>query len=514
MNLIVICVDTWRADILGGDGRCRWIQAPALADLARQSVVFDNAFGEGMPTVQMRRGFFTGMRCYPWHHDVDGLGLSPDFLGWHRIPGSHTTLAEILLQRGYCTGLITDCYHLFKPTQNFTRGFLSWDFIRGQQGDNYRVGPLEGIDIRPFVPDGEEADWATNAQIVNHLLNTRDRSGEDEYFAPQVFRSAIRWLEDARSSAPFFLWIDSFMPHELWDPPAGYADRYFPNDGSLKDFIHPGVANRVRDLSPAQVERTRALYAGSCTLVDTWIGRLLETIDALGLADDTVVMFVTDHGTELGDQGLFTKRGANEGKLHPYNTQLNWFIRHPDGPRGLHVPGFVQNHDLLPTALELLGLPGSELLDGRSAWPLATVPHRELRPRIVTGWGPWASVRDHRWNCILNPTLPGGQPRLFDLEADPGETADVADQHPGVVADCRDQLEGLIGAPFPVRFKHQPDAGDYMTLSSHFRRRAARRMPIVRPPAAGPAAPMPIVPFPPGPAPTSRPKEDGDRRSA
>lgn len=492
MNLIVICVDSWRADILGGRGHCRWIKAPVLTDFARQCAVFENAFGEGMPTVQMRRGFFTGMRSYPWHHDVDGLGLSPAWLGWHRIPHSQTTLAEILLHNGYCTGLISDCYHLFKPTLNFTRGFLSWNFIRGQQGDNWRVGPFDNIDIRKYVPDGEENDWATHAQIVNHLMSTRDRRGEDDYFAPQVFRAAMDWLRDARSNTPFFLWVDSFMPHELWDPPPAYADAYFPNDGSLKDFIHPGVMNRVPNPSRAQVERTKALYAGCCTLVDKWIGNLLQTIDELRLGDDTLVLFVTDHGLELYDDGEFTKRGAAEGKLHPYNTQLNWFMRHPNGPRDLPVAGLVQNHDLLPTVLEVLGLPASELLDGQSAWPLVTGAKQELRRRIVTGWSHWAAVRDASWNCVLNPISADGQPRLFDLQGDPDEKVNVAAEHPEIVADCRRHLEGLLGSPFPVRYKHQPDAGDYMTLSSYFKRRdasakngkAAGKPEVIRYPAA------------------------------
>jgi arylsulfatase A-like enzyme len=486
MNLIVICVDSWRADILGGRGHCRWIKAPVLTDLARQCVIYDNAYGEGMPTIQMRRGFFTGQRSYPWHHDLDGLGLSPSFLGWHRIPGCQTTLAEILLMNGYCTGLITDCYHLFKPTQNFTRGFLSWEFIRGQQGDNYRVGPYEHLDISRYVPDEEIHDRATHAQILNHLMSNRDRVTEDDWFAPKVFRSACNWLRDAHANTPFFLWVDSFMPHELWDPPAAYADAYFPNDGTVKDFIHPGAMYRVKDPSHAQIERTKALYAGCCTLVDKWIGKLLETIEQLHLEQDTIVMFVTDHGAELWDDGEFTKRGAMDGKLHPYNTQLSWFIRHPSGPRNLHVPGLVQNHDLLPTVLELLDLPGSELLQGKSVWPLATGAQQELRSTIISGWGPWASLRDGHWNCILNPATADGQPKLYDLHNDPDEKTNVAAQHPQIVDQFRRQLEGLHGCPFPVRYKHQPNAGDYMTLGSYFKRRAARAKSAIAAPTPEP----------------------------
>ncbi|MFN4261203.1 MAG: sulfatase [Gemmataceae bacterium] len=493
LNLIVICVDSWRADILSEHGQCRWIDAPVLRDFAKQCAIFDHAYGEGMPTVQMRRGFFTGMRTYPWHFNIDGQGLSPAFYGWHRIPGSQTTLAETLLHHGYCTGVITDCYHLFKPTLNFTRGFLSWDFIRGQQGDNYRVGPFYDIDIRKYVPDGEEHDYATHAQIINHLMTNRDRRTEEDYFAPKVFGSAMDWLRDAHTNAPFFLWVDSFMPHELWDPPAEYADRYFPNDGSLKDFIHPGVMSRVQDPSPAQIERTKALYAGCCTLVDKWIGHLLQTIDELRLWDDTVVMFVTDHGLELWDDGAFTKIGANAGKLHPYNTQLNWFIRHPDGPRHVHIPGLVQNHDMMPTVLDLLGLPGSEMFDGKSIWPLVTGKEPEIRPRIITGWGPWAAVRDTRWNCILNPTTPDGKPRLFDVVNDPLEKQDVAGEHPDVVAACRRHLEGLIGCPFPIKYKHQPEAGEYMTLRSFFKRRANLGLPVPGTPVGNPPSERPDV---------------------
>lgn len=492
LNVVVICVDSWRADILGGSGRCRWIHAPALRDFSRQCVVFDRAFGEGMPTIQMRRGFFTGMRSYPWHHNVDGLGMSPAFLGWHRIPHSQMTLAEILLLNGYFTGLITDCYHFFKPTQNLTRGFLSWEFIRGQQGDNYRPGPFDDIDIRRFVPDGEVSDFGTHSHIVNHLLSTRDRRTEDDYFAARVFQSAIQWLRDGHGNAPYFLWIDSFSPHELWDPPPRFADAYFPNDGTLKDFIHPGVANRIQDLRPDQIERTKALYAGSCTFVDKWIGHLLETLDELRLWDDTVVCFVTDHGAELWDDGQFTKFGANHGKLHPYNTQIEWFIRHPHGARGKHLPGLVQNQDFLPTLLDMVGLPGSELLDGKSAVPLIDGTTRQTRGRIVTGWGQWAAVRDADWNCIFNPTTADGSPRLFDLLSDPLEKCNVALEHPDVVAGFRRHLEGLNGCPLPVRYKHQPDAGDYMTLSAHFKRRRVQGLPAFIP-QGGDAT---TIPFP------------------
>ena len=75
------------------------------------------------------------------------------------------------------------------------------------------------------------------------------------------------------------------------------------------------------------------------------------------------------------------------------------------------------------------------------------------------------------WNCIFHPTVEDGAPRLFDLLNDPQERVDVAVRHPEVVRAFQNRLEGLHGSPFPIRFKHQPDAGDYMTLKSYFKNR-------------------------------------------
>ncbi len=101
MNVIVICLDTMRADIVGEGQRLSHVQTPSLDQLARDGVVFDRAFGEGQPTLQARRSFFTGMRCFPWRFNVDRRGLWHHAAGWHGIPPVQDTIAEILVERGY-----------------------------------------------------------------------------------------------------------------------------------------------------------------------------------------------------------------------------------------------------------------------------------------------------------------------------------------------------------------------------------------------------------------------------
>jgi arylsulfatase A-like enzyme len=188
--------------------------------------------------------------------------------------------------------------------------------------------------------------------------------------------------------------------------------------------------------------------------VDKWIGVLLEKLESLNLFDDTLVVFLSDHGTQLRDQGSF---GKSHRELHPFNTQLNLCLRHPGGPADRDVTALVQNHDLLPTILARLGVPCG-WTDGRDLWPLVTGEKAAIRERIVTGWADSlpgnararASVRDDRWNyCTAVGYADEDGDELFDLAADPEERRNVVGDHPQVVAECRAEVEALIGQPLP-----------------------------------------------------------------
>ena len=106
---------------------------------------------------------------------------------------------------------------------------------------------------------------------------------------------------------------------------------------------------------------------GYVTYVERWIGHLLGTLERLNLQDETTVMFLLDHGTQIWDKGKFGKGGD---KLYPFNTQLNWFVQHPDGPRGHHSAAWVQNQDLTPTILKMMDIEYNAM-DGVDVWPIA-----------------------------------------------------------------------------------------------------------------------------------------------
>ena len=448
MNIVVVCLDTFRADLIGR-GDLSFVQTPNLDAFARESAIFDRAFGEGQPTLQMRRGFFTGRRSFPWRYNVDRRGHVHHAAGWHKIPADQDTVAEILLSRGYFTGLVADTYHMFKPTMNYTRGFLTWDFIRGQETDAWRGGTIDMIaDKLQRHSRWQPGEQANDLRLIRYLWNQRDRAHEEDYSCAKVFRSAARWLEDNHRNTPFFLWVDSFDPHEPWDPPAEYVDRYAPGYGGI-DFIFP----ISEGATPSEQERIKALYYGEVTLVDRWLGHLFDQIDALKLWDDTLVVVTCDHGTQLMEHGRFGKSNAD---LHPFNTQLIWLMRHPDGPRGSHIPGFVQSHDLLPTLLNLTDIPYANV-DGQDIWPLVTGEREAVRDHVVIGWSEFAagnatgrcSVRDNNWNYVVAVGREDPAPELYDLEQDPKEVHNVHDLRPDIVARHRSRLEAVVGQPLP-----------------------------------------------------------------
>ena len=146
MNVICICLDTFRNDIVGPGKKLSETKTPYLDDFYARSVAFEGAYGEGQPTLQMRRGFFTGCRSFPFVYNYDRRGHWHHQPGWHKIPPQQDTIAEVLLARGYYTGMVADAYHMFKPTMNYTRGMAAYDFVRGQESDNWKPVCREAIE--------------------------------------------------------------------------------------------------------------------------------------------------------------------------------------------------------------------------------------------------------------------------------------------------------------------------------------------------------------------------------
>ena len=226
---------------------------------------------------------------------------------WQPLAAGDTTFAEIAGRHGLTSGFIVDTYHHFKPDYNFHRGFDSWQWVRGQETDKWKSGPKEAFDPRKHMPP-HLWNEGYDRNMRQYMMNTQDRRGPEDYFCAQSCEAAAVWLQQNRTSRPFMLWIDMFDPHEPWDAPPEFQKMYrdeYPYERYLFGY---GVRNQ--DIRPDDLPVIRDLYAAEVTFSDHRIGRLLEQVEKLELLDDTVIVFSTDHGTHLGEEGCVQKTPA------------------------------------------------------------------------------------------------------------------------------------------------------------------------------------------------------------
>ena len=439
LNLITICVDTWGANYFGcyGNG---WIKTPHADRLAAKSALFTEAYSECLPTIPMRRVLYTGRRIFPTMQIAQ-----PDdqvrIRGWHQLFAEDITLAEMLKAASYRTAVVSDLYHTFKPGKNFQRGFDCWRWTRGQEQDRWESGPAGKIDVARYLHPSQP--MAAN-MIRQFLLNRQDWKKEEDWLCARVFADAARWLDrNAEESHPFYLHIESFSPHELWDPFDEYYRLYMKKDYKGPRLIHP--PNVTKDMTPLEVEHVRSLYFGLLSMVDAWLGKLLAKVEALGLMKNTIIMLTADHGTMMGEQGQLHK---GEDRIRIQVTRVPLIIYDPrKNFDGRKISGFVQHPDIVPTLMELLDLKPPRRVTGQSMGPLLAGNRTGgLRDTVFTGWGTHATVRTPEWALITTWTGPERKnaDQLYDLKKDPEELVNVAAQQPKVVQELRRQVAAYI----------------------------------------------------------------------
>lgn len=431
MNVIVILCDTLRRDHAGGydGGRA---ETPCLDRLATQFVVFDRALSGSYPTLPCRLELFTGRFIYP-------------YLGWGPLPRNEVTLAETLSRAGYDTALVTDNPQLTKRDYHYDRGFATRIRIRGQLKDDYMAAPLPVT--LPCAP--EKVDEVDRA--IQYLRNTSVRRGEEDYWCAQTMRSAARWLESNGRRGPFFLLVDSFDPHEPWDPPQHYVDRYDPGYKGEKLF-YPRYTT-ADFYEERELRHMRALYAAEVSMVDHWLEHLLACIDSLELWDDTAVIFFSDHGFYLGEHGLVGKTGKRTRFLSGWPlyrevAAIPMMIRVPGiSPR--RCEAFVHPGDLMPTILELAGVPRPDRVQAPSLLPLLRGEVERVRDTAVSSWSlrNWSAHRPstiwtEEWSLVY--WRMGIEPELYHLPTDPDQLRNVYADHRDVARELHGQYVRLL----------------------------------------------------------------------
>ncbi|WP_291999171.1 sulfatase [Caldivirga sp.] len=398
LNFIIIVSDTFRLDLITGFRvRGRVVRVPFISHLASGGVFFTRAYTASFPTVPNRHDLLTGKFTFTYHD-------------WAPLPPGEVTLPVMLRGAGYVSVLIADTPHILKDGFNYDRGFDAWVWVRGQENDRFRIVK----DVKLPCSPSKLRDVETT---LRHIVNNAGRIHEEDWIPAKTIIEASHWLEENYNlGKPFLLHVDLFDPHEPWDPPRWLIDRLDPGY-SGEEVIYPAYGPSDY-LTIDEVEHVRALYAAEALLVDKWVSRLLEKVDELGLLDNTVIVFTSDHGFYLGEHGLIGKSvimGEHHGYAPLYEevAHIPLIVRFPDsmGIRSIEFNGLVQPPDITATILNLAGVDYVKYgVQGKPLLPYITGEVKEpirgiavTSPPIIhgTAGGLRPTVTADEWSLIM-----------------------------------------------------------------------------------------------------------------
>ena len=416
MNIIVIMLDSLRQDhvsiykkgqVFDGVKPC---STPNIDEFAKESIIFDNAYPMGLPTIPVRTELMTGQSTLP-------------FKPWKALAPTEKSIAEILAQEGYICGLISDTYHYRAPKMNFHRSYHAYQWIRGQEYDPWISSPPVR-DIEDYTNNNYDTVW--RERVRQFLANTDDFKKEEDWFSAKVVNAACEWLGKNRVYKKIFLWIDSFDPHEPWDPPRKF-DTYTDPNYKGKRLIMPMGGPAANWANPEEIRYIQGLYAGEVSSVDYWLGLLFRRLKELGYYDDSIIVLLADHGHPLADHGKFLK---GTDRMYSELLKVPFIVHLPKGQGSRRTAAIIQFPDLLPTLLELIGYGDCHAaMHGRSFSAVLSGKSDTHRDAAITGYfgGKDRCIRNDKWSYVERP---GDEPdELYDLESDPRERNNVIDKY-------------------------------------------------------------------------------------
>jgi len=399
-DVIVITLDTTRADRLGCYGYFR-DTTPNLDALARRSILFENAITHMATTLPAHVSLFTSTHTVT--HGIQG-NLAAFDVAWSGEGGPRIA-GRIFAELGYETAGFVSTAPL-KAITGMSDGFGFW---REPEGNECR------------------ADETTDA--------------------------VLHWLRTA-PPGPLFLWVHYFDPHDRYDPPAPFDERW-QTDDALVAYLRD---HHYTYWEHPQIRKINNLYDGEVAFMDAQVGRLLAGLDAAGRLDGAALVVVGDHGEGMGQHDW-----VSHSRIHDETLRVPLLLKLPgmrdgDGRRSDRLTALV---DVLPTLVDELDLPvpaeETAAFEGTDAvadppWDYVFSERTHGRSDIV-GPGLRYALTGRKWKYLLSTQRPD---ELYDLETDPGELVDVIDEHPDVAAGLRDRVLARLAAS-PARERDMPE---------------------------------------------------------
>lgn len=375
-NAVVILLDSLNRHMIGDYGGTEF-ETPEIDRFAEHAVRFDRHFTGSLP-------------CMPARHDI--LVGALDFLWkpWGSIELWEQPITAELRKTGVSTMLISDHPHLFETGgENYHTDFYAWQYLRGHEGDPWKSRPDPSWIGAPALPANRRPHHYDESR-------TYFRS-ELDFPGPKTMQATADWImHNGGHVDPFLLFVDEFDPHEPFDTPAPWVNRY---DETWTDevMIWPPYSVKTVErgvLSEREARHVRCNYGSKLSMIDHWFGKVLDAIRARGLMDSTLIVLCTDHGHYLGDRDLFGKPRVPQYEALGH-TPL--YIYHP-GIDAHRVDALTTNVDINATLCDVFGVEPGHRTHGQSLLPLIRGEAKTVREWALGGvWGNWVQVYDgHR----------------------------------------------------------------------------------------------------------------------
>lgn len=421
-NIIVVVSDQHRGDFMGCAGNAA-VTTPHLDALAEGGVMFTQNYCNSPLCVPSRMSMMAGR--HPHHTGVFG--------NEDHLPSDMPTFAHALALGGYET-VLCGRMHFVGPDQR--HGYQQR--LVGDITPSYSGGPKTDYGMLAGTPDSNKLSLELAGQGDNPVLKYDEAvtSACEEY---------LREASRTERSKPLFLTVGLYGPHNPYTcPEEDYAraleamelhDQAVPADAAP----HPWVAQTIQssgigDMTEAALKKARAHYIGLVNVLDRYIGRIVTA--ARALREDTILVYVSDHGDMAGDHGLFWKRSFYEGSA---KVPMIWSSLKATGEapiaqgKKVHVPTSLV--DLAPTLVRISGAPELPRLDGNDVSPLlrgelsreefARWKERPVFSELnIPGKAPARMVRCKQYKLVYYHGH--ADPHLFNLEEDPDELNDLA----------------------------------------------------------------------------------------
>jgi arylsulfatase A-like enzyme len=434
-NVVVLLLDSLNRHEMGAYGGKNF-DTPNLDRLAARSVRFTNHHTGSLP-------------CIPARHDI--LVGAWDFLWrpWGSIELWEEPITASLRREGVITQLITDHPHLFETGgENYHTDFTAWDYERGHESDAWKSRP-----------DPSWLGTPTYGRGHTHYDNSRGYfRGEEDFPGPRTMQATAKWLaEDApvhrAKGERFFLFVDEFDPHEPFDTPEEWATRYDDSWEGPHLTWPPYAIDAYKQgiLTERDARQIRAQYGGKLSMIDHWLGRVLDSLDATNAWDDTAVILCTDHGHYLGDTDVHGRDVWGKPGLPVYKPlgHIPMLVSWP-GVAPATNDALTTSTDIHATIAEVFGAPVKHTAHGKSLVPVLANEQSQVRDWLLTGvWGREVQIVTNDWRYTRGPSGANAPQSMWSNRWSTMPIASMPD-YKMPMPDERAVLDYMPGSTIPV----------------------------------------------------------------